>query len=156
MSTYLLQTSSDATHTPSASRASSTSPTPSTARAPSKSGAPSTAQAQPGPHGHADPLHLEALFRLIVSLHGTVEGAWAGRRGDGDAVVLASLPGDCGPDVLAQELSGLQGYSAIQMTALSDAGPSGRDDDPTATVFHHRGLSGALAAVLGTGHALIV
>ena len=156
MSTYLLQTSSDATHTPSASRASSTTPTPSTARAPSKSGAPSTAQAQPGPHGHADPLHLEALFRLIVSLHGTVEGAWAGRRGDGDAVVLASLPGDCGPDVLAQELSGLQGYSAIQMTALSDAGPSGRVDDPAAMVFHHRGLSGTLAAALGTGHALIV
>ena len=150
MSTYLLQTSSDATHTPSASRASSTT------QAQSNSGAPSTAQAQRASHGHADPLHLEALFRLIVSLHGTVEGAWAGRRGDGDAVVLASLPGDCGPDDLAQELSGLQGYSAIQMTALSDAEPSGRDDDPTATVFHHRGLSGALAAVLGTGHALIV
>ena len=150
MSTYLLQTSSDATHTPSASC------TPSTAQAQSNSGAPSTAQAQRASHGHADPLHLEALFRLIVSLHGTVEGAWAGRRGDGDAVVLASLPGDCGPDDLAQELSGLQGYSAIQMTALSDAGPSGRVDDPAAMVFHHRGLSGTLAAALGTGHALIV
>ena len=150
MSTYLLQTSSDAMHTPSASC------TPSTAQAQSNSGAPSTAQAQRASHGHADPLHLEALFRLIVSLHGTVEGAWAGRRGDGDAVVLASLPGDCGPDDLAQELSGLQGYSAIQMTALSDAGPSGRVDDPAATVFHHRGLSGTLAAALGTGHALIV
>ncbi len=150
MSTYLLQTSSDAMHTPSASC------TPSTAQAQSNSGAPSTAQAQRASHGHADPLHLEALFRLIVSLHGTVEGAWAGRRGDGDAVVLASLPGDCGPDDLAQELSGLQGYSAIQMTALSDAGPSGRVDDPAAMVFHHRGLSGTLAAALGTGHALIV
>jgi len=121
--------------------------------APSAAAAPSVQAALLATSGHADPQHLQALFDLIAALRGTVEGAWAGRHGD--TVVLASVPGDCHPDELAQRLTRLEGYRCIQLTALPDLGRL-RDGPDTAGAAHPRRLVGTLAAALGTGHALVV